>query len=202
MFNDLGMCGDIFKKSLSHLGTWSFCRRKHEPPKCRLFTACHGARQLMPGSASYRTKGRLSWETLAQTCQRWGNRPSVDEGKRGREQLREKWAKYTAAAVVYHWVHKTEKASSKSSWKSQCIPHSLQRQSFDAETHFLSLSIHPFSLPLSPTLPPFLPCYWWIKRKYVSWQAGRGEEKESRHQKEFIQRVSQQEMCTVSSPRL
>lgn len=54
---------------------------------------------------------------------------------------------------MYHWVHKTEKASSKSTSKSQCIPPSLRDSLLMLKTHFLSLSILPFSLLLSPTLP-------------------------------------------------
>lgn len=70
---------------------------------------------------------------------------------------REKWAKYAAAAVVYHWVHKTDSRHPKAHRRvNVLLPPSLQRQSFDAETDFLSFSIHPYSLLLSPELPPLL----------------------------------------------
>lgn len=59
------------------------------------------------------------------------------------------------------------------------------------QTFFLSPSIHPFSLPLSPTLPSIARHAADELRESVSAGSQGGEKKkERRHQKEFIQRVS------------
>lgn len=83
--------------------------------------------------------------------------------------------------LLYHrvWHHNKKKT-----WKSGCIPPGRPRWPFDAETHFLSLSLHPSRSP-SERLPRARLATDELK---VCQLAG-WEERRERHQKEFIQQV-------------
>lgn len=84
------------------------------------------------------------------------------------------WKGGSNDAVVYQPSSSGSKASSKSTSKSQCIPRSPRDSLLmPKQTFFLSLSI---LLPPSRSIPRSLHrslCRW-IKRKCVSWRAGRG----------------------------